>query len=260
MNSGSLDPDVGATNDAFGGGGWWGMSDENGVPSGGLATTTVAAVPTPTSTASLAIPTFTSMTEAEAWAAAHNTTVWEAMGEPNAMEVGEANEWLSFVLMSCGESLDLSSFPPRVLDVFVFLRSFVSLTSSSLGFLSFRMVHPAYKSRRLLASQAIRYVSSLSSRFPFPSRRRSSNSPHFPLSFSAQNAHSSAPNKPTPLLPAPTLTPKPPPPPSIPPDPGSLLPARPRPRKETISPSLPPEEVRTLSKRWDSPSEGSLPE
>ena len=84
------------------------MSDENGVPSGGLATTTVAVVaPTPTATAALAIPTFTSMAEADAWAIAHNTTIWEAMGQPNAMEVGEANEWLSFVLMSCGESLDL---------------------------------------------------------------------------------------------------------------------------------------------------------
>ncbi|KAL7412045.1 hypothetical protein BDY24DRAFT_118424 [Mrakia frigida] len=110
LASGSLDPDVG-TNDAFGAGGWWGVSDENGVPSGGLATTTttVAATPTATTSAALAIPTFSSMAEADAWATAHNTTIWEAMGQPNAQEVGEANEWMSFVLMSCGWFILLTS-------------------------------------------------------------------------------------------------------------------------------------------------------
>lgn len=107
------------------------MSDENGVPSGGLATTTttVAATPTATTSAALAIPTFSSMAEADAWATAHNTTIWEAMGQPNAQEVGEANEWMSFVLMSCGESSFLLHFVPATRRL-----ASRSLTSHSFGF------------------------------------------------------------------------------------------------------------------------------
>jgi hypothetical protein len=47
--------------------------------------------------------------EAELWAIQHNTTLHDLMRLPSAEEVGKANEWFSFLLMSIGWFLVLTS-------------------------------------------------------------------------------------------------------------------------------------------------------
>jgi hypothetical protein len=47
--------------------------------------------------------------EAELWAMQHNTTLHDLMRLPSAEEVGKANEWFSFLLMSIGWFLVLTS-------------------------------------------------------------------------------------------------------------------------------------------------------
>lgn len=80
----------------------------------------------------------------------HNTTIWEAMGQPNALEVGQANEWLSFVLMSCGQY--------RVTSFCLFLVTLETSADECDSFPSVhvRLVHPPHLPRRLLARQALR--------------------------------------------------------------------------------------------------------
>lgn len=46
--------------------------------------------------------------EAAAWAAAHNETLAQLFGMPSAAEVGRANEWFSFMLMTIGWFLILT--------------------------------------------------------------------------------------------------------------------------------------------------------
>ncbi len=56
------------------------------------------------------VPAFSSYTEALEWAKSHNRTSLNMdMGLPTAAEVGQANEWLSFVLMAAGWFLLLTS-------------------------------------------------------------------------------------------------------------------------------------------------------
>jgi hypothetical protein len=67
---------------------WWGSTDPNGLPAA-------------------SIPTFGSKSEGDAWMRQHangSTNGWGGMGDnqPTAMEIGQANAWLSFVLMSVG--------------------------------------------------------------------------------------------------------------------------------------------------------------
>ncbi|KAL7424135.1 hypothetical protein Q5752_001720 [Cryptotrichosporon argae] len=47
--------------------------------------------------------------EAERWAYAHNTTLAEMIGMPSAVDVGHANEWFSFILMTIGWFLVITS-------------------------------------------------------------------------------------------------------------------------------------------------------
>lgn len=54
------------------------------------------------------IPSFSNYQDAEAWGLGHNVTISDILNLPTAREVGEANEWLSFVLMAGGWFLLLS--------------------------------------------------------------------------------------------------------------------------------------------------------
>lgn len=55
------------------------------------------------------IPSFETIEEAKEWESTHNVTMVEILGLPSAAEVGEANEWLSFMLMAVGWLLLLTS-------------------------------------------------------------------------------------------------------------------------------------------------------
>jgi hypothetical protein len=68
-----------------------------------------ATLPDPTAELGTPPVTFHNAHEAEVWAASHNTTLSALLGMPSAVDVGRANEWFSFMLMTVGWFLVLTS-------------------------------------------------------------------------------------------------------------------------------------------------------
>lgn len=57
----------------------------------------------------ITIPAFANYDEAHAWSVSHNVTMSEILGLPSAADIGQANEWLSFIMMVLGWFLLLTS-------------------------------------------------------------------------------------------------------------------------------------------------------
>lgn len=55
------------------------------------------------------IPPFANYDEAHSWSISHNVTMAEILGLPSAADIGQANEWLSFIMMVLGWFLLLTS-------------------------------------------------------------------------------------------------------------------------------------------------------
>lgn len=83
-----------------------GLTDD---PTGILGSTWMGEIPKhQTSTGEIA-PEFPNFDASEEWRIAHNLTKEEMWNLPSAEQVGEANEWLSFILMTVGWFLLITS-------------------------------------------------------------------------------------------------------------------------------------------------------
>lgn len=83
-----------------------GLSDD---PTGILGSTWMGEIPKHATATGEIAPEFPNFDASEEWRLAHNMTKEEMWNLPSAEQVGEANEWLSFILMTVGWFLLITS-------------------------------------------------------------------------------------------------------------------------------------------------------
>ena len=81
------------------------MSDPTGILGSGW----IGDIPKHVTSTGEVAPEFPNLESAEEWRLAHNLTKEEMWNLPSAEQVGEANEWLSFILMTVGWFLLITS-------------------------------------------------------------------------------------------------------------------------------------------------------
>lgn len=78
-------------------------------PTGLLGSTWMGQIPKHTTASGEIAPEFPDFDASEEWRISHNMTKEEMWNLPSAEQVGEANEWLSFILMTVGWFLLITS-------------------------------------------------------------------------------------------------------------------------------------------------------